>query len=323
MASSTRRYIPDHVRCFARAAVRQLIEAHVLQGQSCCCTLAAIPSGGVAAAGYVCEALVSLGVEVRAVYAASSPASSLEMPSPVVVVDDIYDSGKTLAPFIAARLPTLVLVARDAVSATRAGLTAWGQDLAGGQGYVSFPWEASDAGPEDAVRRLLQFLGEDPDRSGLKDTPRRVLEWLSEFKASQPLPRVTAFDGIHYDQMVVVRDITFTSLCEHHLLPFSGTVSIAYIIEDKAEAIGLSKMARLVDWASRKLQVQERMTEVIKDAVAHATSSSSVAVVVAAEHMCMSLRGVKRPGHKTVTSALSGVFLTDPLTRSEFFQLCR
>jgi GTP cyclohydrolase I len=175
---------------------------------------------------------------------------------------------------------------------------------------------------ESAVRTILAAVGEDPDRIGLLETPRRVANMYAEmFSGLQLDParhlKVT-FPEV-YDEMVLIRDISFTSMCEHHLLPFSGVAHVAYIPNGKVT--GLSKIARVVEEISRKPQVQERMTQSIAEMVDEHLSTSGVAVVIRAEHSCMTIRGIRKPGSTTVTSALRGDFKTNQSTRAEFMSL--
>ncbi|MFI5035904.1 MAG: GTP cyclohydrolase I FolE [Acidimicrobiales bacterium] len=171
-----------------------------------------------------------------------------------------------------------------------------------------------------AVRELLAAIGEDPERDGLVDTPRRVAEMYVElFEGIEADPgehlRVT-FDSPH-DEMVMVRDIAFTSLCEHHLLPFVGHAHVAYLPGAEGRITGLSKMARLVEGYARRLQVQERMTTQIAEAMERELAPRGSIVVVEAEHFCLSMRGVKKPGATTVTSAVRGIFRDDAAYRAE------
>ncbi len=173
---------------------------------------------------------------------------------------------------------------------------------------------------ESAVRELLLAIGEDPDRDGLQATPRRVAVMCEEIFAgigldpSQHL--MVTFDAAH-EEMVMVKDIPFASMCEHHLVPFLGKVHVAYIPGKEGRITGLSKLARLVEGYARRLQVQERMTTQIADAMEAVLSPRGVLVVVQAEHLCMAMRGVRKPGTTTVTSAVRGVFRDDPRTRLE------
>lgn len=244
---------------------------------------------------------------------------STKVESGSLIVDDIVDTGQTMRSSLSKGCSTLSLVVRDA----KGGLPGfYGKDMEGANDWVRFPWDERSGSPEDAVVRILEYLGVDPTSPSLKETPRRFLSWISGFRSGQDAPEMTTFEGITYDQMVLVRDIPFTSLCEHHLLPFIGTAAVAYIPAE-SKVIGLSKIARIVDWRASNLQVQERLTEEIMLAVKKETVCSHVGVVLQAEHSCMSLRGPKAHGHSTVTSALLGDFRTDAKTREEFLRLAQ
>ena len=173
-----------------------------------------------------------------------------------------------------------------------------------------------------AVRNILTAVGEDPDRPGLVETPRRVAnmyaEMFSGLKLDPSRHLEITFPEV-YDEMVLIRDIPFTSMCEHHLLPFTGVAHVAYIPDGKVT--GLSKIARVVDEVSRRPQVQERMTQTIAEMVNEHLRTTGVAVVVSAEHSCMSIRGIRKPGSVTITSALRGEFKTNQSTRAEFMSL--
>jgi GTP cyclohydrolase I len=173
---------------------------------------------------------------------------------------------------------------------------------------------------ERAVKELLIGIGEDPDREGLQATPRRVASMYEELFAGideDPSKHLTLTFAAEHDEMVMVRDIPFASLCEHHLVPFMGKAHVAYIPGDDGRITGLSKLARLVDAFAKRLQVQERMTSQIADALMDTLTPRGALVVVEAEHLCMSMRGVRKPGTLTVTSALRGIFKEDPRTRAE------
>ena len=177
-----------------------------------------------------------------------------------------------------------------------------------------------------AVRELLAGIGEDPDREGLSDTPRRVASMFEELLAGldeDPGRHLTVTFAAEHDEMVMVRDIPFASFCEHHLVPFIGHAHVAYIPAEDGRITGLSKLARLVDGYARRLQVQERMTTQIAEAIEEALQPRGVLVVVEAEHLCMSMRGVKKPGTRTVTSSVRGLFRRDPATRAEAMQFVR
>ena len=175
---------------------------------------------------------------------------------------------------------------------------------------------------KDAVRVILRAVGEDPDREGLLETPRRVAKMYAEMFEGLTLDPARHLEVTFpeaYDEIVLVRDINFTSMCEHHLLPFTGVAHVAYL--PNGRVTGLSKLARVVEEVSRRPQVQERMTQVIADLVESKLDSKGVAVVIQAEHSCMSIRGVKKHGASTVTSALRGVFKTNQASRAEVMTL--
>ena len=172
-----------------------------------------------------------------------------------------------------------------------------------------------------AVRDLLVAIGQDPDSEHLRNTPARVARAFDELLTPAPVDATTFPNDEGYDELVVVRDIPFHSLCEHHLLPFVGKAHVAYL--PKGRIVGLSKLARVVEHYSRSLQVQERMTQQIAGWLEEQLDPRGVGVVLEAEHMCMRLRGVKVPGTMTVTSALRGALRNDPRTRAEFLDLVR
>ncbi|HXP19607.1 MAG TPA: GTP cyclohydrolase I FolE [Streptosporangiaceae bacterium] len=177
---------------------------------------------------------------------------------------------------------------------------------------------------ERAVREILLAIGEDPGRDGLRDTPQRVARAYAEQfaglgqRAADVL--TTVFDANH-DEMVLVRDIEMFATCEHHLIPFFGHAHLGYIPNAKGQITGLSKLARLVDLYARRPQVQERMTSQIADSLMEVLEPRGVIVVVEAEHLCMTMRGVRKPGAKTVTSAVRGCFRTSDGTRAEAMSL--
>jgi GTP cyclohydrolase I len=175
-----------------------------------------------------------------------------------------------------------------------------------------------------AVRELLIAVGEDPDRPGLRDTPARVARSYAETFAGlwqDPYEALaTTFDEDH-DELVLVKDIPMYSTCEHHLVPFHGMAHVAYIPGHDGRVTGLSKLARLVEVYARRPQVQERMTRQIADALADALKPRGVLVVIQAEHLCMAMRGVRKPGSSTVTSAVRGIFRDNAATRSEAMSL--
>ncbi|MCX7615054.1 MAG: GTP cyclohydrolase I FolE [Clostridiales bacterium] len=174
-----------------------------------------------------------------------------------------------------------------------------------------------------AMKMMIEAIGEDVDREGLADTPDRVAKMYMEiFSGIQEDPRehMQTFFNTDHEEMVIVKDISFFSMCEHHFLPFFGKVNVAYIPRN-GKITGLSKLARVVDCISKRPQLQERLTSEIADVIMDVLDPMGVGVVVDAEHMCMNMRGVKKPGSRTVTSAMRGIFRTDARTRSEVLAL--
>lgn len=230
--------------------------------------------------------------------------------SATVIVDDIQDSGATRNRYaqLFPRIPFFPL-------------------YVGGGEWVIFPWEATaEQSAEDIPTRLLQFIGEDPSREGLRETPGRYLRAWKEFTSGydEDIPALfKAFDdgALSYDEMVVVKDIPVHSQCEHHLVPFFGTATVAYVPDGRI--IGLSKINRLVNAFARRLQVQERLTTQIAEAMEEHLKPKGVGVVIRCRHMCVEARGIKQQGSMTVTSALRGVMRTDSSARSEFMRLVR
>lgn len=259
-----------------------------------------VPRGGIPAAYLVATALGGAGnVEV-----VDSPALAH------AIIDDIEDSGKTRARFKAScpATPFYTLFKR-------------------GSAWLVFPWEATEVtSAEDIPTRLLQFVGEDPTREGLRETPARFVKaWraYTDGYNTDPASVLKSFEdgGEKYDELVLVRDIPVYSHCEHHLAPFFGRASVAYI--PNGRVVGLSKLARLVDVFARRLQVQERMTQQIANALNDALQPRGVGVVVECRHMCMEARGVRTQGSSTTTSCLLGVLKTDTAARAEFLRLIR
>ena len=233
-----------------------------------------------------------------------------------LVVDDLVDTGRTLAPYFKQGVAAVDALYRKPWSppeiAPHAELRA---------GWLRFPWERDQGEPVDAVVRLLQYLGEDPTRDGLLDTPRRVVKALRELTAGYHTDiasiLTTTFD-VAYDGLVVVSRIPFHSLCEHHMLPFTGHATVGYVPRDRV--VGLSKLARLVDAYARRLQVQERMTTQIADALDQHLAPLAAGVIITANHTCMSMRGIQREAEMR-TSSLRGTLDTDTDLRHEFLAL--
>lgn len=184
--------------------------------------------------------------------------------------------------------------------------------------------QLSGASFEDLVAEMIRRLGDDPDRQGLKQTPERVSKSMAFLTRGYRMTPEDVINGAIFEDchrnMVMVKDIEMYSLCEHHLLPFFGKVHVAYIPNGKI--IGLSKMARLVEVFARRLQVQERLTEQIAEALWELVEPEGAGVVVEAYHLCMMMRGVQKQNSKTITSAVRGSFLEDQMTRDEFLRLC-
>jgi GTP cyclohydrolase IA len=190
------------------------------------------------------------------------------------------------------------------------------------------PWAGPDArrqidrpAAEAAARDLLRALGADIDAEGLRDTPRRVADAYAELLTQQPFRATTFANEDNYDELIVARSIPFHSLCMHHMLPFGGVAHVGYLPGERI--IGLSKLGRVVELFARDLQIQERMTTQIADWLERELEPRGVGVVLEAEHLCMSLRGVQKVGTRTVTSALHGLIRDDPRTRQEFLALTK
>jgi GTP cyclohydrolase I len=176
-----------------------------------------------------------------------------------------------------------------------------------------------------AVKMIIKAIGENPDREGLKETPRRVAEMYEEIFCGikqNPKNFIKIFESEEHDEMVILKDIPFYSVCEHHLLPFLGKAHIAYIPKGN-RLIGLSKIARIVEIYAKRPQLQERLTSQIADTIKDAVDPLGVLVIIEAEHLCMTMRGIKKPGSKMVTSALRGAFKKNESTRKEALDLIK
>ena len=181
-----------------------------------------------------------------------------------------------------------------------------------------------EAAIKKAVTAIIKAIGEDPHREGLAETPKRVAEMYAELFMGlnmDPGDELSVGFEVGHREMVIIRDIPFYSMCEHHLLPFFGVTHIGYIPNADGRVVGLSKLARVVEIVARRPQLQERMTSQIADAIVDGIKAAGVAVVIQAEHLCMVMRGIKKPGSTIVTSAVRGTFRSNSKTRAEFFSL--
>ncbi|HET6476393.1 MAG TPA: GTP cyclohydrolase I FolE [Thermoleophilia bacterium] len=178
---------------------------------------------------------------------------------------------------------------------------------------------------ETGVRLILEGIGDDPERPGLLKTPRRVADMYADIfsgiGAPDPAELLTAIPGDHHREMVLIKDIDFYSICEHHLLPFHGRAHVAYIPSEHGHIAGLSKLARVVRRVAARPQLQERITSEVADAIEVSLQPTGALVLIEAEHLCMSMRGVRTPGAKTVTSAVRGLIQSNEATRAEVFAL--
>lgn len=228
-----------------------------------------------------------------------------------VIVDDLIDTGRTMERFGDHYFEALI------------DKRTW----AHGDDWIVWPWEGDAVGGiEDNITRLLQYVGEDPNRGGLLETPKRVAkawkEWCSGYDKDPAEVLKTFEDGAEgVDEMVVVKNIPFYTHCEHHMAPFFGTATIGYLPDKKI--VGLSKLSRLLDIYAKRLQVQERLGCQVADAIMEHLGALGCGVVITARHLCMESRGIKKQGSETVTSALRGVFKEDQAVRAEFLALAR
>lgn len=275
-----------------------------------------IPRGGVPVAYALSAKLHGRGIVVNSPLDAD------------VIVDDLIDSGKTMQGYLDMRPHTLfaALLSKQTIDEQSKGRILIGAQTAP-ENWIIFPWEGDlNHSAEDIPRRLLQFIGEDVTRGGLIETPHRFLKawkhWTSGYGADVKSILKVFEDGAEgCDQMVVRKDIPLYSKCEHHLADIVGTCTIAYIPNGKV--LGLSKLDRLVDVYARRLQVQERLTNQIADALWEHVSPKGVGVWINARHMCVESRGVQHVHSATITTALRGCILTEDSARAEFLALAR
>lgn len=227
-----------------------------------------------------------------------------------IIVDDLIDSGDTIKRFKELYPDKEIIVLYDKTKEPEI------KDK-----WIIFPWEVGKEEPvEDNFKRILQYLGEDPEREGLKDTPKRYIKFMREFLEPKTF-NFTTFDAEGTDEMIVQTNIPFYSLCEHHTAPFFGVAHIAYIPNDKI--VGLSKLARTVDLFANRFQNQERITTQIAEKIQNELNPIGVAVVLKAQHLCMCMRGVKKHDTWTITSKMLGEFKNDLNARNEFLNLIK
>lgn len=234
-----------------------------------------------------------------------------------VIIDDLVDSGKTRERF--ADKPFGALFSK------KQGPWHYGTEVDPAT-WLVFPWEGSEIGSaDDIITRMLQFIGEDPAREGLRETPARVIkawreEWFSGYgKKPEEVLKAFADGSEDYDEMILVKDIPVYTHCEHHLAPFFGVAHIGYV--PRRKIVGLSKLSRLVDIFARRLQVQERLTTQIAGALQEHLQPAGVGVVIQCRHLCMESRGIQRQGALTTTSKMLGVMMSKPEARAELFSL--
>ena len=255
-----------------------------------------VPRGGV----YAAQSLLRHLANMRLV---EDPAAA------TVIVDDIVDTGATRVCFQRKfpNTPFFALVMKGAFP-----------------GWVSFPWERMllEVGPEENVRRTLEFIGEDPNREGLRDTPSRVVRSYSELFSGygqDPRSLLKTFEDGACDEMVVLRDCEFYSTCEHHLLPFSGKAHLGYIPDRRV--VGISKLARLLEVFTRRLQIQERIGQQVTQMMMEELKPKGAACILQAQHFCMTCRGIGKQNSVMVTSSLRGVFRSELCVRDEFLRI--
>lgn len=265
-----------------------------------------VPRGGIHAAQAVITQALSLD-KILFIHLTENPESAN------VIIDDLIDSGATQQRYNEKfpEKPFYVLINKQEEKI---------------EDWVVFPWErATDEGdgPQENIRRILEYIGEDPTREGLLKTPERVIKSYNELFSGyelDPADIMTTFEET-CDEMVILKDIEFCSMCEHHMLPFIGRAHIGYI--PNGEIIGISKLARLVEIYARRLQVQERLTEEITTAMDNYLRPKGSACVIEAQHQCMTCRGVGKQHSKMITSSLTGAFRELPEVRAEFMSMIK
>lgn len=301
---------PSELEILCKKASEEILQVLDESDRFTYVTLYGVPRGGIPVAYAIAEILNN-----HPSFTKKQSAKVVFNPSQAsFIVDDLVDSGKTKEQYIHMLQGPEYFIAL--IDKKRDNLADY---------WVKFPWECNDKGvdtsAEDIPLRFLQFIGEDPEREGLKETPSRVIkswEFLYSGYAMDQSELFKTFSNPGCDEMVILDHIEFYSTCEHHLLPFFGQCHIAYIPRDKV--VGVSKLARLVDLFSRRLQIQENLTQQIADTIQHYLDPLGVGVIMTAQHFCMTSRGVQKQKSVMKTSALSGVF-KQPEVRAEFLKL--
>lgn len=284
----------------------ELTASKVIKGSGTRVSCYPVPRGGIPIAYRLKATLSEKGIDL---HICESPDSA------DFILDDIIDSGSTRDRY-RDEFPAKPFVAAF-------DTTEDGKD----KEWLVFPWEeTAEKSIEDNIIRLLQYAGDDPSREGLQETPTRVAKalkhWFNGYdKKPEDVMKVFTDGGEKYDQMVIVKNIPIYSKCEHHMADIFGTATIAYIPDGKI--VGLSKLSRLADLFARRLQVQERLTDQIAQAIQDNLKPRGVGVMIKARHMCMESRGICQQGHHTITTALKGVLLNDTDARSEFIALAK
>lgn len=263
-------------------------------------TVYGVPKGGMIVAGY----LVDRRTDIKMVH---TPGAA------DIIIDDLVDSGATMN-YYTNKYPDTEFI------------PVFGHKCGWGDAWLIFPWEADhpagEESVEDNITRVLEYIGEDPNREGLQETPKRVVKSWGELYAGynqDPADLFTVFEKDGYDEIVLLKDIEMYSMCEHHMLPFYGRAHVAYIPGEKI--VGLSKLARVVDMFARRLQNQERITEQVTDTLMKYLEPKAAACVIEAKHMCMCSRGVGKQNSSMITSSMKGAFMDEPLARTELMRL--
>lgn len=262
------------------------------------------------------------GVPLATALAASLHLRLTDTPNEAtLIVDDIIDSGKTRARF---PLSDFFSIHRKS-NPLPDGILAHTWSLRTTEDWIVYFWEGNETRSiGDSVIRQLQYIGENPDRQGLQETPSRVIKSYAHLYSGyqkDPADIMKCFDSETYDQIILLKDVEMFSMCEHHMLPFIGKAHIAYIPNGKV--LGISKLARLLEIYSRRLQIQERIGEQVTEALMQHLKPRGAACIIEAKHLCMQMRGVEKQHSSMVTSSLKGAFLTDPAARTELMGLIK